>query len=50
MKPKKIKEDEISLDDIKTKSKILKGFLNNFAVREGIELKLRKKVKANERK
>lgn len=46
----KIKADKIRIDDIKTKSKILKGFLNNFAAREGIELKLRKKVKVGERK
>jgi len=41
----KIKADNIGSDDIKTKSKILKGFLNNFATKEGIELKLRKKAK-----
>jgi len=39
----KIKADKIRLDDIKTKSKILKEFLNNLAAKEGIELKLRKK-------
>jgi len=43
----KIKADKIGLDDFKTKSKILKGFLNNFAAREGIELKLRKKREAS---
>jgi len=41
----RIRADKIRLDDFKTKSKILKGFLNNFAAKEGIELKLRKKVK-----
>lgn len=46
----KIIADEIRLDDFKTKSKILKGFLNDFAARRGIELKLRKKVKVNVRK
>jgi len=46
----KIKADKIRSDDIKTRSKILKGFLNNSAAREGIELKLRKKAKVNERK
>ena len=39
----KIKQDKIELDDIKTRSKILKGFLNEFANKQGIELKLRKK-------
>jgi len=43
----KIKADNVGLDDTKAKSKILKGFLNDFAAREGIELKLRRKVKAN---
>ena len=38
----KLKADKIGLDDAKTKSKILKGFLNDFAAREGMELKLRK--------
>jgi len=33
------------VDDIKTTSKILRGFLNEVADRVGIELKLRKKVK-----
>ena len=46
----KIKADKIRLDDFKTKSKILKEILNNFAVKEGIELKLRKKMEVNERK
>jgi len=46
----KIKADKIRLDDFKTKSKILKEILNNFAVKEGIELKLRKKTEVNERK
>lgn len=39
----KIKEDKIGLKDVKTKAKILKKFLNEFAVKEGIELRLRKK-------
>ena len=38
----KLKTDKIGLDDAKTKSKILKGVLNDFAAREGIVLKLRK--------
>ncbi len=46
----KIEADKIRLDDVKSKSKILKEFLNNFAAKKGIELKLRKKVKASERK
>ncbi|MCK4347725.1 MAG: DUF3795 domain-containing protein [Thermoplasmatales archaeon] len=41
----KIKKDKIRMEDIKTTSKILKGFLNEVADRDGIELKLRKKVK-----
>lgn len=40
----KIEANKIMSNDIKTKSKILKEFLNNFAAKEGIELKLRKKV------
>lgn len=39
----KQKPENIGLDDIKTKSRILKGFLNDSAVRKGIDLKLRKK-------
>jgi hypothetical protein len=46
----KIRAGKIKSDDIKTKSKILKGFLNNFAAEEGIKLKLRKKQKINKRK
>jgi len=38
----KIKEDKIGLENIKTRSKILKGFLNKSAYKRGIELKLRK--------
>jgi len=38
----KLKEDKIGLDDAKTKSKILKGVLNDFAARDGIVLNLRK--------
>ena len=40
----KLKVDKIGLDDAKTKSKILKGVLNDFAAREGIVLKLRKRL------
>lgn len=39
----KIKENRIRLDDVKTRSKILKQFLNNFAAEKGFELELRKK-------
>ena len=46
----KIKADKIRTDDFKTKSKILKGILNNLAAREGNELKLRKKMKVTEQK
>ncbi len=45
---KRIRADNIALNDFKAKSKILKKFLNNFAAEKGIELKLRKKVKINE--
>jgi len=37
---------KLRLDDVKTKSRILKGFLEDFATREGIELKLRRKAKS----
>ncbi len=47
---RRAKKDDIESDDYKAKSKILKGFLNEFAVEKGIELKLRKKVKAKERR
>jgi len=43
---KKIKGDKAGADDIKTRAKILRGCLENFAAQEGIELKLRKKVGA----
>lgn len=39
----KIKEDKSESDDTKTRAKLLKGFLNDIAAREGIELTLRKK-------
>ncbi len=39
----KIKAEKIGAEDIKTKSKILKEFLNDFAARKGIDLKLRRK-------
>ncbi len=44
----KIRADNIASNDIKARSKILKEFLNNYAAERGIELKLRRKVKANE--
>jgi len=40
-----IKADKTGLVDFKTKSRILKGFLNNFAAKSEIELKLRKNVR-----
>ena len=40
---RKIKADEVGADDIKTRARILRGFLDDSAAREGIELKLRKK-------
>ena len=39
----KIKSDNVSTTDLKSKSKILKGILNELAAKDGIELKLRKK-------
>jgi hypothetical protein len=41
----KVKDNLILKNDGKTKARILKGFLNNVASKEGIELKLRKKPK-----
>lgn len=43
----KIEAENLGLDDSKTKAKILKEFLNKFASKKGVELKLRKKVKVN---
>jgi len=40
----KLKVNKVGLDDAKTKSKILKGVLNDIAAREGIVLKLRKRL------
>ena len=40
-----INADEIELDNLKAKSKVLKSFLNIIAVEKGIDLKLRKKSK-----
>ena len=40
-----IKAEDIGTDDFKTRAKILKGFLKDFASGEGIELKLRKRQK-----
>ncbi len=39
----RIKADRVKVDDAKTKSKILKGFLTNLADEKDIKLKLRKK-------
>ncbi len=39
----KTMEDKIDSKDVKTRAKNLRGFLNDFASREAIELKLRKK-------
>ena len=41
----KIKTDDISSDDIKKKAKILREILNDTAMKDGIELKLRKPTK-----
>ena len=39
----RLKADKINLDDTRIKSKILKEFLNEFAARNEVELRLRKK-------
>jgi hypothetical protein len=41
----KIQEENISLEDAKSKSRIIKEMLNQYAKNENIELKLRKNVK-----
>ena len=41
----KIKTDDVSSDDIKTKAKILREIFNETAMKDGIELKLRKPTK-----
>lgn len=43
----KIIADNIRSDDTKNKANVLKGFLNNSAAEEGIELRLRKKMRKN---
>jgi len=43
----KIRAENIELNDVKTKAKILKEFLNDLASRKRIELKLRKKAQIN---
>jgi hypothetical protein len=40
---RKMKVEKVGADDIKTRAKILREFLEYFAAREGIELKLRSK-------
>ncbi|MFX0011243.1 MAG: DUF3795 domain-containing protein [Candidatus Hermodarchaeota archaeon] len=42
---RKIEEEEINPEDLKSKSKILKEFLNQYAKNQNIELKLRKIIK-----
>ena len=39
----KVRSDKVKSYDIKTKAKILRGFLEGFAAKEGVELKLRRK-------
>ena len=46
----RIQADKIGADDIKTRSKTLRAFLDDLAAREGIELKLRKKGRADDGK
>ena len=38
-----MKADKVKSDDVKTKAKILRGFLEGFATKEGVELRLRSK-------
>jgi len=45
----RLKADKINLDDTRIKSKILKEFLNESAARNEVELRLRKKVKVNDK-
>ena len=40
---RKVKLEKVKADDIKTKAKILRGLLNDFAAKGGVELKLRHK-------
>ena len=40
---RKVKLEKVKADDIKTKAKILRGFLEGFAAKGGVELKLRHK-------
>jgi len=47
---RRMKADKIRLDDAKARARILREFLNDSAAREGTELKLRKKVTANDGK
>lgn len=47
---RRMKADEIRLDDAKARARILREFLNDSAAREGTELKLRKKVTVNDGK
>ena len=46
----RLKAEKIDLDDNRTNSKILKEFLNESAARKGVDLRLRKKVKTNEKR
>ena len=41
----KIKTDEVGLDDVKTKAKILREILNKVALKDDVDLKLRKPSK-----
>jgi hypothetical protein len=40
---RRMKAEKVKADDIKTKAKILRGFLDGFAAKEKVELKLRRK-------
>jgi len=42
-----IKADRIGSGDVKVRARILRGFLDNIASRERIELRLRKKERAD---
>jgi len=45
-----IKTNRVALDDTKARAKILRGFLEGCAGKNGVELRLRKEGKGGERK
>ncbi len=45
-----LRDRKIRSDDIKTRAQTLRGFFEEYVASEGVQLKLKKKVKKNERK